>query len=433
MILRVQPRATLLNAVGQCGHAKRAIYYWRKFERWQERVKALENQQKTAESQRQYFKGSKVYVTPEIESFAPPDKDPGNLSNVERGGMAFETRHYYARFRYFDLHPRTVRLYEEYQQLITHQYDQRFIPERHLLLGPDLAASHFIVHRGGSVKFVGDDRWHCMNKSGVYVLPGRQIPDLWVEGIDASNTALMFEGLGNLVDLGKLRFLSLRGCKFINDFCMSRMSQFENSLEFLDLSDCKKISAEALGSLSCLKKLKFLRLEGMGHVKNIALAALRLEDSIPQLKDNIGELYYVSGNLPEQPSLADDELPIFVSTIRKDPPALPLDITEQINRLSDGKLKHLLAGSPSGEWTQETERVLQVDARRLQDEGKAIHPFLEPNKPEDTSWKARLEQFAVRIELLEKNETLANLISAPRKSDGESALSPTEASKPLVQ
>ena len=30
------------------------------------------------------------------------------------------------------------------------------IPERLLFLGPDLAAAHFLVHRGAAVKFLGE-------------------------------------------------------------------------------------------------------------------------------------------------------------------------------------------------------------------------------------------------------------------------------------
>lgn len=70
----------------------------------------------------------------------------------------------------------------------------RFIPERLLFLGPDLAAAHFLVHRGAAVKFVGDDVWIKKDESGQYTLPGRSIPGLFVEAIDASDTELMFEG-----------------------------------------------------------------------------------------------------------------------------------------------------------------------------------------------------------------------------------------------
>jgi len=86
-----------------------------------------------------------------------------------------------------------------------------------------------------------------------------------------------------------------------------------------------------------------------------------------------------------------------VNKIRKDPPALPLETAEELNRLSDGKLKHLLAGSPSGEWTQETERILQVDAKKLLDNGHAVHPFL---MPEDSSKLAR------RLAKLEGNKQI---------------------------
>ncbi|KRY00183.1 Protein disulfide-isomerase [Trichinella pseudospiralis] len=293
------------------------------------------------------------------------------------------------------------------RNLISLQYDQRFLPERHLLLGPDLAAAHFIVHRGGAVKFFNDSRWH------------------------------------------RIRFLSLKNCEYVNDWCMSQMKQFENTLEFLDLSYCSKLTADGLSALSCLKKLKYLRLEGLDQVKNIGVVAVRLEDTIPQLqvvgldyeqalanfgkdlkllshenvyqdakgnvflKDYIDELYYLAGNIPEQASLADDEMPIFVSQIRKDVPCLPDEVIEEVNGLSDGKLKHLLAGSPSGEWSQETERVLQVEARRAADENRFLHSFLKPARSGPT-WKERVQQLAVKMEILDKKDLLP--LEQPKKS-----------------
>lgn len=49
---------------------------------------------------------------------------------------------------------------------------------------------------------------------------------------------------------------------------MSRVGAlFANSLEMLDLSDCDRITAKGLAGLRTLKKLRYLRLEGMDHVK----------------------------------------------------------------------------------------------------------------------------------------------------------------------
>lgn len=64
-----------------------------------------------------------------------------------------------------------------------------------MFLGPDLAAAHFLVHRDAAVKFVGDDAWYKKDAANNYSLPGRRIPDLYLEAIDASNTELMFEGI----------------------------------------------------------------------------------------------------------------------------------------------------------------------------------------------------------------------------------------------
>lgn len=79
--------------------------------------------------------------------------------------------------------------------VFTTVYAYRFIPERLLFLGPDLAAAHFLVHRDAAVKFVGENVWIKKDKKGRYDLPGRRVPDLFIEAIDASDTELMFEGL----------------------------------------------------------------------------------------------------------------------------------------------------------------------------------------------------------------------------------------------
>lgn len=53
--------------------------------------------------------------------------------------------------------------------------NSRMIPERHLILGPDLAAAHFIVSRGGAVKFLHDDLWHKMDDKSNYILPAGKV------------------------------------------------------------------------------------------------------------------------------------------------------------------------------------------------------------------------------------------------------------------
>ncbi|XP_023240510.1 uncharacterized protein LOC111638964 [Centruroides sculpturatus] len=76
--------------------------------------------------------------------------------------------------------------------------DQTFIPERFQILGSDLAAAHFIVHRGGSVRFKDQKNWIRKDKNGNYFLPSKFVSNLYLEEIDASGTGLIYEGFSNL-------------------------------------------------------------------------------------------------------------------------------------------------------------------------------------------------------------------------------------------
>ncbi|XP_047114430.1 uncharacterized protein LOC124794816 isoform X1 [Schistocerca piceifrons] len=74
---------------------------------------------------------------------------------------------------------------------------QRFIPERHDILGCDLATAHFIVHRGGSVKFCDHSEWIKKDENDEYDLPNngklwrrrRRRPDLSHELDDSHQQA----------------------------------------------------------------------------------------------------------------------------------------------------------------------------------------------------------------------------------------------------
>lgn len=63
-------------------------------------------------------------------------------------------------------------------------------------MGADLAAAHFLVHRGAKVKFVGKDKWFERPKGlwGSVDLPRHKEPGYYLEAIDASDMELLFEG-----------------------------------------------------------------------------------------------------------------------------------------------------------------------------------------------------------------------------------------------
>lgn len=53
----------------------------------------------------------------------------------------------------FDLTLKGRRARKERARIALEKGMQQFVPERHKILGNDLAAAHFLVHRGGSVKY----------------------------------------------------------------------------------------------------------------------------------------------------------------------------------------------------------------------------------------------------------------------------------------
>ncbi|XP_046402027.1 distal membrane-arm assembly complex protein 2 [Ischnura elegans] len=164
-------------------------------------------------------------------------------------------------------------------------FEERYIPERHQILGGDLSAAHFIVHRGGAVRFFGRSDWVRRNEDYEYDLPKFYDQAYVVEAIDASKMVLHFEGLINLMDLHRIKWLSFEGCPNIDDWCLDRVSGgFGNCLEYLDVRNCPKITARGLASLYRLRKLKKLLVSNDTGVKEIDLVCLMLEDALPKLE-----------------------------------------------------------------------------------------------------------------------------------------------------
>ncbi|CAJ0598701.1 unnamed protein product [Cylicocyclus nassatus] len=308
-----------------------------------------------------------------------PKKDRADMTRQDTGALPIDLLTAHTQMRYVDHSFDNIRRYKRYQHFQHLQYDQRMIPERLLFLGPDLAAAHFLVHRGASVKFLGDDAWYRKDKNGNYKLPGRKIPGLYIEAIDASGTELMFEGLENLQNLKNLRMLRLADCPYVDDWTLSRIGGMMENLEMLDLSGCHRISAKGLMGLKMLKSLKYLRLEGVEtknfdyeHELEMLEADIRLlqnpsviEDAKGNMfaEDENGRLFYINGNVNERPVVDDNDKPIVTSTIRREIPAMSDEEFDKIDRLSGGKLRHLLLGSPSGyEWNSQVETILQFEA-----------------------------------------------------------------------
>jgi len=179
-----------------------------------------------------------------------------------------------------DLRPQAIKKWYHERKALKNVVTQSYITERVQAVGFDLAAAHFIVHRAGRVRFKGANIWTGQDKNGEYSLPGHYQEGVYVEAIDASGTSLVYEGLESMSNLRHLKWLSVATCPYVDDWCIDRIcGQYGNTLEHLNLSYCRKVTETGISALARLRNLKKLNLEGMGHVKNIQMLCILLEES----------------------------------------------------------------------------------------------------------------------------------------------------------
>jgi len=160
--------------------------------------------------------------------------------------------------------------------------DQMYLAERVTALGPELAAATFLVHRGAAVKFHEFDEWVVKDKDDLYKLPREQAEGYTLEAIDMGGFNIIASGFDNLAGLENLKSLTLRNVATMDDWCLDLVSSlFYNTLEYLDISNCPKITERSLGVMHRFRKLKTLEFQQMPGVKNPELMTILLEEALP--------------------------------------------------------------------------------------------------------------------------------------------------------
>lgn len=161
---------------------------------------------------------------------------------------------------------------------------QQYLPERNQALGNELAAAHFIVHRAGSVKFYGDNKWIKANEYNEYNLPAHYETDKVLQAIDCTDMELYYEGLANLRDLRQVEWFSINNCEHLDDWALDRIANvFSESLLYLDLRNCPLITAKGIGALYKMKKLKILYVDDVTATEECELTCLLLQELNPSL------------------------------------------------------------------------------------------------------------------------------------------------------
>jgi hypothetical protein len=189
-----------------------------------------------------------------------------------------------------DLSPKSVKRWWHNRKVSQEKTMQSFIPERLEILGNDLSAAHFLVHRGGAVRFAGSPNFIRRDEDGNYTLPNRYEANLFVEEIRCEGMELYFEGLENVRRLKHLKVLSIRNVQTFDDWCLDRVSGSEfDELERLDLSGTP-VTFNGLVALYRLRSLRTLVLDRpRKNVETWMLTIAMLEEENPKLKVQLVE------------------------------------------------------------------------------------------------------------------------------------------------
>ncbi|XP_044124331.1 distal membrane-arm assembly complex protein 2-like isoform X2 [Bufo gargarizans] len=149
------------------------------------------------------------------------------------------------------------------------------------LYGKNAAAAYYTLEQRGGVRFKGHTEWFRPNHKGHYTWDFLQHKDVPVECVDLSGSMVTYMGLGNLDGLHELRELNLSRCDYIDDWALSRLHVFKDSLEVLSLAGCRQVTERGLATLHLLQNLKHLDLSDLPSVNNKGLVLILLEEVLP--------------------------------------------------------------------------------------------------------------------------------------------------------
>ncbi|XP_049596918.1 ATP synthase subunit s, mitochondrial [Syngnathus scovelli] len=154
--------------------------------------------------------------------------------------------------------------------------------ERIKAVGPDRAASEWLLRCGAKVRFMGLDRWH-----GDYnALPTGPLGRFKIQAIDATDSCIMYRGFDHLEGLEHVEEVKLQKCIYIEDACLERLSSLENlqrSLFIMEVVSCGNVTDKGLVALHKLSNLEYLFLSDLPGVKDKQTTVERLKTALPRL------------------------------------------------------------------------------------------------------------------------------------------------------
>ncbi|XP_063146630.1 ATP synthase subunit s, mitochondrial [Candoia aspera] len=155
--------------------------------------------------------------------------------------------------------------------------------ERIQAVGPDRAASEWLLRCGALVRYHGQDRW----QQDYNALPMGPFEKYKIQAINATESCIMNKGFDYLDGLKHLEEIKLCKCIYIEDECLQRISgtpSLQNSLLRLFLISCGNVTDKGIIALHKLSNLEYLLLSDLPGIREKERTVQFLKKSMPALE-----------------------------------------------------------------------------------------------------------------------------------------------------
>lgn len=155
--------------------------------------------------------------------------------------------------------------------------------ERIRAVGPDRAASEWLLRCGATVRYCGQERW----QKDYNHLPTGPLDKYKIQAIDATDSCIMNIGFDHMEGLEHVEKIKLCKCHYIEDTCLERLGQLEKlqkSLLEMEIISCGNVTDKGIIALRHLRNLKYLLLSDLPGIREKENLVQVFKTTLPSLE-----------------------------------------------------------------------------------------------------------------------------------------------------